>query len=95
MVTGLGIIVIHIDGCRSLKEKRAVVRSITDRIRNSFNASVAEVGSNDLHQRAEIGIALVGNDSRVINSKMDKIFNMADSMGQGRIIDSSMEIFTV
>ena len=53
------------------------------------------MGSNDLHQRAEIGIALVGNDSRVINSKMDKIFNMADSMGQGRIIDSSMEIFTV
>jgi len=95
MVTGLGVIVLHIDGCRSLKEKRAVVKAMIARLRNTFNASVAEVGLNDLHQSAHIGIAVVGNDARVINAKMDKIFNMAETMGLGRVIDTQMEIFTV
>lgn len=94
MVTGLGIIVIHIDGCRSLKEKRAVVKALIARLRNAFNASVAEVGLNDVHQSARIGVAVVGNDTRTVNAKMDKIFNMAEAMGLGRVIDTQMEIFT-
>ncbi|MDY6831477.1 MAG: DUF503 domain-containing protein [Thermodesulfobacteriota bacterium] len=95
MVAGLGLIVLHIDGCRSLKEKRAVVRAMIARLRNAFNASVAEVGLNDLHRSAHIGIALVGNDVSVVNARMDQMFNAADQMGQGRVIDTQMEIFTI
>jgi hypothetical protein len=64
-------------------------------MRNNFNASVAEVGSNDIHQRAEIGFSLVGNDKALINSKIDKIFNMVDGLGLAEIIDTEMEIISL
>ncbi len=95
MVVGLGNIQLRLHDCRSLKGKRKVVKAIIQRIRNNFNVSVAEVGSNDIHQKAEIGFALVGNDRKVINSKIDKIFNLTDALGLAEVIDTDMEIITI
>jgi len=95
MVVGLGSITFRIHECHSLKAKRKVVKSIIGQIRNAFNASVAEVGSNDIHQRTQIGFAVVGNDRSLINSKMDKILNMADAFGSAEIIDTDLEIVTI
>jgi len=92
MVVGFGTIKFRLHDCRSLKGKRKIVKSIVARLRNAFNASVAEVGSNDIHQRAEIGFALAGNSRQVINSKIDKIFNFAEDLGLAEIIDTEMEI---
>jgi len=92
MVVGIGVITFRLHECRSLKGKRKVVKSIISRLRNNFNASVAEVGSNDVYQRAEIGFSLVGNNKAVINSKLDKIVNLADDLGLAEIIDTDMEI---
>jgi len=95
MVVGIGIITFRLHDCRSLKGKRKVVKSIISRMRNNFNASVAEVALNDIHQRAEIGFSLVGNDKTLINSKIDKIFNMVDDLGLAEIIDTEMEIISL
>ena len=95
MVVGLGIITFRLHDCRSLKGKRKIVKSIINQLRNTFNVSVAEVGSNDVYQRAVIGFALVGNDRMVINSKIDKIFNLADELGLAEIIDNEMEIINL
>lgn len=57
--------------------------------------SVAEVGSNDIHQKAEIGFAIVGNNQMMINSCIDKIFNLADIIGLAEIIDTEMEIINL
>ena len=92
MIVGTGIITLRLHDCRSLKAKRKVVKSMINKLRNNFNASVAEIGSNDVYQRAEIGFSLVGNDQALINSKIDKIFNMADDLGLAEIIDTEMEI---
>jgi len=95
MVVGLGIITFRLHDCRSLKGKRKVVKSIISRLRNNFNVSAAEVGANDIYQRAEIGFALVSNNRKVINSKIDKIFNLADELGLAEIIDTEMEIINL
>lgn len=95
MVAGLGIITFRLHDCRSLKSKRKVVKAIIGQLRNNFNVSVAEVGSNDIHQRAMIGFALVGNNRGLINSKIDKIFNLADALKLAEIIDSEMEIINI
>ena len=95
MVVGLGIVTLRLHECRSLKGKRRVVKSIIAQIRNNFNASVAEVGANDVYQRALIGFATVGNDSKTINSKLDKMFNFVDQMGLAELIDSEMEIINL
>ena len=92
MVVGTGIITLRLHDCRSLKGKRKVVKSMISRLRNNFNLSVAEVGSNDVYKRAEIGFSLIGNDTALINSKIDKIFNMAENLGLAEIIDTEMEI---
>jgi uncharacterized protein YlxP (DUF503 family) len=95
MVVGIGTIVLRIPGKASLKEKRRVVKGVVTRLQNTFNASVAEVGANDIHQRAEIGLALVGNDRRQINSKLDKALNFVEAMQVAEIMDSETEIISL
>ncbi len=92
MVVGTGIIVLRLHDCRSLKGKRKVVKSMIGRLRNHFNVSMAEIGANDVYPRAEIGFSVVGNDLGLVNSKIDKIFNMADRLGLAEMIDTRMEI---
>jgi len=92
MVVGTGLITLRLHDCRSLKAKRKVIKSMINRLRNNFNASVAEVGSNDIYQKAEIGFSLVGNDAALINSKIDKIFNLAEDISLAEIVDTEMEI---
>lgn len=78
--------------CRSLKAKRSIVKSIIYKIRNNFNASVAEVGANDSYYQAQIGFALAGSDHQVINAKIDKMLNMVDDLGLAEMIDTDIEI---
>ncbi len=95
MVVGIGNIIFRLHDCQSLKAKRRIVKSIIGQVRNHFNVSAAEVGANDIHKRAEIGFALVGNDRRLVNAKIDKIFNMVDDLGLAEIIDTEMEIINL
>ena len=95
MVVGISTIVLRLPGNTSLKGKRKVVKSVIARLQNTFNASVAEIGANDSHKRAEIGLAFVGNDRRRINSKLDKALNFVEAMKTVEIIDSEMEIINL
>jgi hypothetical protein len=95
MVAGIGIITFRLHDCRSLKSKRKIVKSIIGRMQNSFNASVAEVGSNDIYDEALIGFAVVGNDRILTNSIVDKVFNFADELGLAEIINTDMEIINL
>jgi uncharacterized protein YlxP (DUF503 family) len=95
MVVGYGIVTFRLYDCRSLKEKRSVVKSIINRIQNRFNVSVAEVGDNDIHQKAQIGFAVVGNDKKWINSIMDRLLDMAHEFEAASVVDTEMEIMTL
>lgn len=53
---------LHLPGARSLKAKRRPLKSLLAHLRNKFHAAAAEVGHQELHQRAAIGVALVGAD---------------------------------
>lgn len=75
-----------IPGCSSLKQKRAVVRSIRDRLRSKFNVSVAETGLQDVHARAELSMAVVTTDRRLASSILDKTDLFVESMGVAVIV---------
>lgn len=92
MVVGCGHIRLRLFDVHSLKAKRGIVRSIVARIQNRYRAAAAETGMNDSHDWAEIGFAVVGNDSGRINSQVDKIFNGVDAMGLAMVADTTMEI---
>lgn len=95
MVVGTGKIKLRLFNIDSLKGKRKIVKSIIQRIRNSFNISVAETDFNDSHDWLEIGFSMTGNDSRVMNSKLDKVINFADELGLAVIVDTQIEIIHI
>lgn len=76
----------------SLKEKRMVLNSIKQRLRNKFNVSIAEIDHQDLWQRATLGIAMVSNGNQHINQALDKILGFIDDQDQSQVIDYQMEI---
>ncbi|MEV6105809.1 DUF503 domain-containing protein [Streptomyces sp. NPDC051940] len=57
---------------RSLKEKRSVVRPIVAELHRKFAVSVAEVGDQDLHRRARIGLAMVSGDVGHLTEVLDR-----------------------
>jgi uncharacterized protein YlxP (DUF503 family) len=92
MVVGCGRIVLRIHDCRSLKEKRRVVKAVIARVQNRFNASVAEIEDNDVYQRAVIGVAVAGNAAGVVDAKIEKILDLIEGLGLAELVDSEMEI---
>jgi uncharacterized protein YlxP (DUF503 family) len=76
----------------SLKGKRRVIKSLMERVRHKFEAAVAEVGDNDLWQKARIGVALVGNDSHLLEARLQQIMKFMENQHLAEIIDSQVEL---
>lgn len=66
----------HIPHAQSLKQKRAVVKSLIDRLRARFNASVSETGFLEEWQRSLIAISLVSNNRRYLQQQIDLVEQM-------------------
>lgn len=62
----------------SLKEKRMVVRSIVQKLKNKFNISVAEVDEQDIHQTIVIGISAVCGDQKQIDSTQEHLIDFIE-----------------
>jgi len=92
MVVGVLRLGLYIHGASSLKDKRQVLRKVIDRLRSRFNVSVAEVGDNDIWQRAMVGICAVANDHRFVNEVLDKCARDAGNIAE--IVNREMEIET-
>ena len=69
----------YISHSNSLKDKRQVCRSLTDRARQKFNASVAEVDTQDLHQILTIGIAVVSSEKSHAQESIDEIIRFMEN----------------
>jgi uncharacterized protein len=76
----------------SLKGKRKVVRSLIEKARHKFDAAMAEVGDNDLWRKAQVGVALVGNDPQLLESRIQQIMKFIENQYVVEIIDSQMEL---
>ena len=93
MFIGSCRIEIFIPTVHSLKEKRSVVKSVVARLRNEFNASVAEVDALDVWQRGVIGVACVSSDSRYVQEQMQAIVDwVVEHRPDVQLIDAEMEI---
>jgi len=80
----------------SLKDKRGVVKSISARVKNKFDVSVAEVGDHDLWQLATLGICCISNDKRYTNEVLSKVVNfISDGRFEIEILDYGIEIIPV
>lgn len=71
----------------SLKEKRMVVKSIVQRLKNKFNISVGEVDEQDIHQTIVIGISAVCGDSKQVDSTLEHLISFVEENTDAEIID--------
>ena len=80
--------------CHSLKEKRHILHKIKDRIFADFKISIHEVDHHDKWQRAQLGLAIVGNDALILNGLSDKILEKISNSGLAEVVDSVAEIIS-
>jgi uncharacterized protein YlxP (DUF503 family) len=95
----------HVGVCRisfrlpengSLKGKRRVLKSITSRVANKFNVSVAEVDHNDVWQLATLGISCVSNNKRHANEVLSKVVDyITDARLEIEMLDYNIEILPI
>lgn len=95
MIVGVLRLTFHIPHARSLKDKRRVVLKFRDRIRSRFDVSIAEVGAQDLHQRAVFGVAVVSGDAAVCDSVLEQVAHAAETASDAVLTDRTTELVTV
>ena len=64
---------IRIEGAHSLKDKRQVVRSVKDGLRNHFNVAVAELDASEAWQRATIGVVSISDSRDYLDGLMKNV----------------------
>ena len=77
---------------RSLKDKRQVVQSIKDRLRNQFNVSVAEVEAQDHRQLVVLGVAMVSNEAQHVRAAFEQIVAALRVHPVAEMLDHEMEV---
>jgi uncharacterized protein YlxP (DUF503 family) len=95
MVLAYAVFDLHLPGCRGLKEKRMIVKSLKARIRNQFEVSAAEVGGQELLQRAQLGVAAVGPDQTPLDALLQEILRFVESNLDGELLDYRNEFIHV
>jgi hypothetical protein len=92
MIVGTVEIRLFLHDASSLKDKRRVIAGLKDRIRASFNVSVAEVDGQDRIKSAILGAAQVSNDSRYVNGSLDKLVEMVKRCPDVQLVDYRVQI---
>lgn len=87
MVVGIVRIELFIPGSQSLKDKRQVIRSLKDRLRERLHAAVAEVDHHELWQRAALGLAVVGADGGQVHELLNHARRITEQAYAAQITD--------
>ncbi len=87
MVVGIVRIELHVPAAQSLKDKRQVVRSLKQRIRDRVGAAVAEVDHHDLWQRTAIGLAVVAADGARVREQLADVRRLVDHTFEAQVLD--------
>ena len=78
MTVGLLTLDCYLEESQSLKDKRRILSSLSERIRRSFNVALAEVDYQDQWQRARLALVFVNTDWRMCQSTMSKAVEFID-----------------
>ena len=95
MFVGVLRLTFHIPHARSLKDKRSVTRKFRDRVRARFDVSIAEVGEQDLLQRAVFGVSVVSGDASVCDEVLAHVADVASRQEEALLTNRETEIVTI
>lgn len=92
MTVGLLTVELRIPASHSLKDKRRVLRSLLDRIRDKFNVAIAETADNDLWARSTVSVVTVANDVQHVNTVLNKVIQQFDGHPEAEVLRVDMEM---
>ena len=92
MIVGVMRVELALFDARTLKDKRQVIQSARQRLRNAFNVSVAEVEHLDSPKRCTLGLALVCNESRPVHAQLDKMIELLRASPGLSLLDYEREL---
>ena len=83
---------LRIPACGSLKEKRHVIKTLSNGIRTTFPVAVAETAYQDMWQRTELGVAAVGSEGHHLKKVMHGVERFVERWAEVDIIDTDMTL---
>ena len=95
VAVGISSFELHLPESRSLKDKRRVVKSLIERIHQRFRVSIAETDFHDLHQRAEISLAVVANGEGELLRLLEEVHGMVDGVSEAYLTGWEPQILEV
>jgi uncharacterized protein YlxP (DUF503 family) len=92
MTVGILSIKLVLRSSHSLKDKRRVLNSLKDRVRQNFNVSFSEIEALDHRQYCVMAAAMVSNDKRHVNGGLSALVNFVKTFPQVELIDYELEL---
>ena len=92
MIVGVLTVELFIGEANSLKEKRRVLKSLLERIRNRYNVSAAEVGAQDTWQRSVIGISYISCEQAHVSQVLAAVVEFIELQGKVQITGYQTEL---
>jgi uncharacterized protein YlxP (DUF503 family) len=83
---------LRIPACGSLKEKRHVVKTLTNAIRAKFNVSVAEVDHHDLWQRSTLAVAVAAGEGYHAKRVLHEVEKLVDRWAEVELIEAELSL---
>jgi uncharacterized protein YlxP (DUF503 family) len=93
MPVGVLTLEIQIPYAHSLKEKRAVLRKMKDRLRARFNIAVAELDHQDVWQRATLGVVSISDSQKLLESVFQQVLAESENILGDDVADHVLEFF--
>ena len=93
MPVGVLILEIQLPYSHSLKDKRAVLLKIRDRLRSRFNVAIAELDHQDLWQQATLGVVSISSSQLFLESVFQKVLAESENILGHDVTDYHLEFF--
>jgi len=94
MFVGVARFELRLPGCTSLKEKRSALRGLNTLIKQKFNAAIAEVDHQDMHQRATLGVAVIADTAFHVKRVLHQVERHVESYSRVELIDAAVDLFS-
>ncbi|MHB8927766.1 MAG: DUF503 domain-containing protein [Bacillota bacterium] len=92
MVVGSCYVSLAVRGSESLKDKRRVVKSLIERVKNRYNGSMAEVDHQDNRRLAGIGLAVVAGDGDFAREVLEEVVRFIEGDEEAEMLDYRVEL---
>jgi uncharacterized protein YlxP (DUF503 family) len=77
----------EIPGSASLKDRRQVVRSLSDRLRRHFNVSCADLGPDGMRNRADIAAVFASSSYQEAKTRSEQCLEFLNGVeGEGEFV---------